>query len=178
MVTIKTITASDRCMVSRIVSENWGSSIIVTRGKVHDASALSGFIAELDGETAGMITYEIKNSGCMGGQLAQSTTGPECEIVCLGSFVENKGVGSSLIEEVVKVARESNCHRVWLITTNDNTNAMRFYQKRGFTFAGLHIDAVAAARVIKPQIPLAGCDGIPIRDEIEFEIKLNRTFAC
>ena len=164
MITIRPIGASENRLVSSILADNWGSGIIVTRGRVHDASALPGFIAEADGKTAGLITYEISQSGC--------------EIVSLDSLIENKGVGSSLIEEVVKVARECDCHRVWLITTNDNTIAMRFYQKRGFSFAGIHLDTVTNARAIKPQIPLLGFHGIPIRHEIEFEIKLNRTFNC
>jgi ribosomal protein S18 acetylase RimI-like enzyme len=175
---IKTITASDRGLVSGIIGENWGSSIIVTRGNAYDASLLSGFIAELDGEIAGLITYDINYSGRMGGQLTESTTSPGCEIVTLDSFIENRGVGSRLIEEVLKVARERDCHRLWVITTNDNINAMRFYQKRGFTFAALHVDAVAESRAIKPQIPLIGYDGIPVKDEIEFEIRLDRTFNC
>ena len=178
MVRIKAITASDNGLASRIISESWGSNIIVTRGKVHDASALSGFIAELDGETAGLITYEIKHSGCTDGQLIRTVAGPECEIVSLDSFIENKGVGSMLIEEVIKVARKRECHRVWLVTTNDNTNAMRFYQKKGFSFASLHIDAIAESRAIKPQIPFSGNDGIPVKDEIEFELKLDRLYNC
>lgn len=33
----------------------------------------------------------------------------------------------------------------------------------------VHRHAVAAARQIKPEIPLVGYDGIPIRDELELE---------
>jgi ribosomal protein S18 acetylase RimI-like enzyme len=87
-------------------------------------------------------------------------------------LTENCGIGSRLIEEVIKVARKNNCCRVWLITTNDNTRAIRFYQRRGFTMASIHINAIKESRKIKPQIPLLGFDDIPILHEIEFELRL------
>ena len=64
------------------------------------------------------------------------------------------------------------CRRLWLITTNDNLPALRFYQRRGFVLAALHRDAIAASRRLKPQIPLLGLDNIPIRDELELEMAL------
>jgi RimJ/RimL family protein N-acetyltransferase len=73
---------------------------------------------------------------------------------------------------VKEVARQHGCQRVWLITTNDNLNALRFYQKRGFELVAVHRRAIDEARKIKPEIPLIGEYGIPIRDEIELEIAL------
>jgi RimJ/RimL family protein N-acetyltransferase len=70
------------------------------------------------------------------------------------------------------VARLHGCKRVWLITTNDNTHAIRYYQKRGFDLVAIHRNAIDASRKIKPQIPLTGFDGIPILHEIEFEMML------
>jgi hypothetical protein len=61
-----------------------------------------------------------------------------------------------------------------LITTNDNTKALRFWQKRGFRLAAVHRNAVEKSRKIKPEIPLTGNDGIPIKDEIELEMALER----
>jgi hypothetical protein len=73
---------------------------------------------------------------------------------------------------VKDAARAQSCKRLWLITTNDNTHALRFYQRRGFVLVSVHANAVAAARAIKPQIPLLGNDGVPIRDEIELDLML------
>jgi ribosomal protein S18 acetylase RimI-like enzyme len=98
--------------------------------------------------------------------------GDACEIVTLDSQREGWGIGTALIEAVKAAARQSGCGRLWLVTTNDNTHALRFYQKRGFILAALHRDAVAASRAIKPEIPFFGVDGIPIRDEIELEMSL------
>jgi hypothetical protein len=62
---------------------------------------------------------------------------------------------------------------LWLISTNDNLNALKFYQKRGFSLVKLYKNAVNETRKkIKPEIPLIGENGIPIRDEVELEILL------
>ncbi len=62
---------------------------------------------------------------------------------------------------------------MWLITTNDNTGALRFYQKAGFRIVAAHRDAIALARRFKPEIPLVESPSIPIRDEIELELRLD-----
>jgi DNA-3-methyladenine glycosylase I len=59
--------------------------------------------------------------------------------------------------------------RIWLITTNDNIDALRFYQKRGYEMKTVHRYAMEVSRKTKPQIPFEGKYGIPIRDEIEME---------
>lgn len=158
MIHYKEIGREDREKVCSIITENWGSYKIVTKGKVHDANSLPGYMAVEDGEIKGLITYWIEDV--------------ECEIVSLDSFCENIGIGSMLIEKVIEKAKESKCGRVWLITTNDNTRAIRYYQKRGFSLAAVHIDAIEKSRELKPEIPLYGFDGIPILHEFEFEKRL------
>ena len=61
----------------------------------------------------------------------------------------------------------------WLITTNDNLDALRFYQRRGFRITAIHAGAVDDSRArLKPEIPEAGDHGIPLRDELELELTL------
>lgn len=91
----------------------------------------------------------------------------ECEIMSLNSLAEGKGIGTALLSEVEKAAREQDCRLLKLVTANDNTHALRFYQRRGFVLSKISIGAVEEARKLKPEIPLIGSDGIPIRDEIE-----------
>jgi ribosomal protein S18 acetylase RimI-like enzyme len=67
---------------------------------------------------------------------------------------------------------QARCGRLYLVTTNDNTRALRFYQKRGFTICAVRLNVMDESRKIKPQISLTGEDGIPIRDEIELELEL------
>jgi hypothetical protein len=59
-----------------------------------------------------------------------------------------------------------------VVTTNDNTSALHFYQKMGFYFHKLRVCIVEESRKIKPQIPLIGNFNIPIWDEIELEMIL------
>jgi ribosomal protein S18 acetylase RimI-like enzyme len=142
----------------QLLVEHWRSVKIVSRGKIHYADRLPGFIALRSGERVGFATYRIESD--------------ECEIVTLNSIVEGIGVGSALIKAVRSKALSSNCHRVWLITTNDNLPALRFYQRRGFTLAALYSNALERSRQLKPEISLVGLDGIPLRDELELEMPL------
>ncbi|UCF27229.1 MAG: GNAT family N-acetyltransferase, partial [Chloroflexota bacterium] len=84
------------------------------------------------------------------------------------------GIGSALITKAVETAELEGCYRVWLITTNDNIPALRFYQKRGFRLVAIHLNALDNSRKLKPEIPQDGLDGIPLRDEIELEFKINQ----
>jgi len=145
--------------VISLLKEWWAGPNVVTRGKLHRADALPGFIAVQDSKPAGLITYDI--------------VGERCEIVTMNSLVEGKGIGSALIDAVKSVAATAGCKRLWLITTNDNTNALHFYQKRGFLLVAVHRNAIKKSRRLKPEIPLTGNDGIPIRNEIELEMMLS-----
>jgi N-acetylglutamate synthase-like GNAT family acetyltransferase len=93
----------------------------------------------------------------------------ECEITTLDSLDESIGVGTALVEAVENWAREAGIERLWLVTTNDNLEALKFWQKRGYELVSVHRNAIADARRIKPQIPITGLNGITIRDEIELE---------
>ena len=155
---IEKIKNKDKLFVSDFITENWCSSFIVTKGRIHQASKLSGFICKMNDKIIGLVTYDIKDN--------------QCEIVSLDSKQEHKGLGTSLLEEIVCHAKAKGCNRVWLITTNDNTIAIRFYQKRGFDWIGFYRNAIADSRKLKTEIPEYGIDNIPIKHEIEFEIKL------
>ena len=63
---------------------------------------------------------------------------------------------------------------MWLITTNDNVDGLRFYQRRGFHLVELHAGAVDRSREsLKPGIPETGEYGISIRDELELQKPLQ-----
>ena len=156
---IRALNDGDREWVARLLTEHWASPRIVSRGRVCDGDRLPGFAAVRDGRPIGLATYRID--------------GGDCEIVTLNSLAERQGVGSALIDAVKDAARQAGCRRLWLITTNDNVSALRFYQKRGFVLVAVHRGALEEARRrLKPEIPLVGLDGIPLRDEIELELVL------
>jgi ribosomal protein S18 acetylase RimI-like enzyme len=106
------------------------------------------------------------------GLLTYAVRGEACEIVTLNSWAEGLGVGTALLAAARETARAAGCRRLWLVTTNDNLPALRFYQRRGFRLVAVHAGAVDEARKIKPQIPVIGLDGIPLRDELELAMEL------
>ena len=157
---ISKIQDRDRLKISEFISDNWGSSFVVTKGRVLKPENLSGFISiDNNNRIIGLITYNIENQNC--------------EIVTLNSKIENIGLGTELVNRVIEVAQVNDCSRVWFITTNDNLKAIRYYQKRGFEWIEFHKNAVIELRRIKPEIPQLGFDEIPIRHEIEFEYLIN-----
>jgi len=156
---IRDANETDLAWIVDVLQKHWGSPTIVTRGKSYDARTLPALLALVNGERAGLLTYH--------------TEGTECEIVSLNSLVEGKGIGLALLDQLKAIARDAHCLRVWLIITNDNLHALSFYQKRGFTLAALYPNALEQTRKIKPQLPLIGKDGIPLRDEIELEFRIK-----
>lgn len=155
---IRPLLPQDAAWVRPRLIERWGGERIVVHGQVFWPAQLPGLVALEAEQSLGLLTYSI--------------TGQACEIVTLDSWQEGIGVGTALLEAVRRVAGAAGCRRLLLLTTNDNTAALRFYQKRGFVLAALHVNAVSRARALKPEIPLLGRDGIPIRDEIELELIL------
>jgi DNA-3-methyladenine glycosylase I len=156
--TIRPIEKTDRNWIAQFLDVHWGSTRVVSRGQVYLAHLLPGYVAEEGEARLGLVTYRIDGS--------------DCEIVTLNSVQEGQGVGTALIEVVKQAAAEEGCTRLWLITTNDNFNALRFYQKRDFRIVAVYPGALDQSRKVKPEIPLFGYHGIPLRDEIELELKL------
>jgi catechol 2,3-dioxygenase-like lactoylglutathione lyase family enzyme/ribosomal protein S18 acetylase RimI-like enzyme len=143
----------------RLLEREWGATIVVTRGRSHEAANLPGFVAVRGDRPVGLTTYRIEADSC--------------ELMTLNSLQPRLGIGSALVAAVRNVASNAGCNRLWLITTNDNVSALRFYQQRGFSLAAFHKDAIEQARLLKPEIPKTGLNGIPVRDEIELEIILS-----
>jgi ribosomal protein S18 acetylase RimI-like enzyme len=133
----------------------WGGPMCVTMGVLYDTRNLPGFVAVEEGALLGAALYREAEDGM--------------EVSALFSLVEGQGAGRKLLDAVVGEARRRGLARVWLITTNDNTRAIRFYQRYGFRLKAVHIGAVNEARRLKPSIPPTGDDGIPIEHEFEFE---------
>ena len=139
---IRHITEEIRQQANDFLQSHWFSTQIAVRGQLVDMTDLDGLTAQEDEILLGLITYRI--------------VGNECEILSLDSDRENVGIGTALLTGVIGIAKRAHCKLIRLITTNDNTDAMRFYQKRGFDMACLYHDAVEASRKLKPSIPLIG----------------------
>ena len=155
---LRRLTPADLPRLRQFWIEHWGGEEMITRGNVYHPEQLDGFVVEDENEWMGLVTFFIKDA--------------ECEVTSLDSLREGKGIGTQLIDKAIEEARARKCNRLFLITTNDNLHALGFYQKRGFEIVTVYRGAVNESRKIKPSIPLVGMDGIPLRDEIELEIKL------
>ena len=145
-------------MVTSFIQDQWGSNRVVSKGRMFDPSELEGFAAVADEKVVGLVTFRVQ--------------GDECEVVTINSLSEGTGTGSSLLNAVRDTAIKARCRRLWLITTNDNLSALRFYQKWGLRITAIYPNALERSRMLKPEIPLLGKEGIPIRDEIELEMIL------
>ncbi len=152
------ISKTNRKVVNNFINERWLTMEMIIRGRIVDMTKVDGIVVKEEGEIIGLLTYEIKDT--------------TLEIISLDSLVEGKGIGTNLINCVKKIARKSGCKRIILITTNDNINAIRFYQKRGFDMVHFYHNAIDISRQIKPEIPLLGENGIPLKHEIEFELRV------
>ena len=132
---------------------------VARRGELVDSLDHPALVAWSGDELVGVATYVIG--------------GAACELLTLHARTRFDGVGSALVAAVREVARQSGCTRLWVVTTNDNVDALRFYQRRGFRLVHLRAGAVDESRAtLKPEIPTTGAHGIPLRDELELEMDL------
>jgi GNAT superfamily N-acetyltransferase len=152
------IALADRAWVRSFLEHQFGSTKVVTRGVMHHADALPGFIATFGGDPTALLTYSLLNR--------------ELEVVTLHAAVAGRGLGSRLLAAARDRARDLQCRRLWLITTNDNEPAIAFYTHWGMRLAAVHRGAIAASRKLKPEISQVGVGGRPIEDEVEFELLL------
>ena len=180
---IREIDTALREKVQPIVDESWSAPYMVVGGKLWDTRVMPGFAAvsqSLSIETTSPLKPTPLSETCeILGYLLYDFHDGICEIMALESIAQNIGVATALIEKVKETAKISGASpkaetvRVTVVTTNDNTNAIRFYQRRGFSIRTVRLSVMDAARLLKPSIPLIGDNGIPLRDEIEFEIEVQ-----
>jgi ribosomal protein S18 acetylase RimI-like enzyme len=157
-ITLRRLSQNDLPRLREFWIEHWGGEEMIARGNIYRPEQLEGFVIEDRAEWIGLLTFVVKDG--------------ECEVTSLDSLREGQGIGSKLIDQSLTEARARGCKRLFLITTNDNLNALGFYQKRGFEIVAIYRGAVNESRKRKPGIPLVGYNNIPLRDEIELEIKL------
>ena len=123
-----------------------GQLRIISRGRLtEDAASLEGFVAERGGTKVGYALTRIARD--------------ELEVVALQAPTRWEGIGTALLAAAADEARQAGCARAWLITTNDNLDAVRFYQRRGWDLTALHRDAVTSGRRLKPELPEVGTTG-------------------
>jgi GNAT superfamily N-acetyltransferase len=145
---------NDQQWLQRLWQGEWGGETMIVDGKSYHLHDLDAFIAWLNHEPVGAATTIIHSNHT-------------CELMSLNAVVKGRGVGTILLEYVEQLASHNGCTAVKTITTNDNLQALKFYQKRGYRLAAFHRGAVDKARKEKSEIPLVGNHGIPLHDELE-----------
>jgi ribosomal protein S18 acetylase RimI-like enzyme len=140
----------DAAWITELLQSRWGATIVIAHGEAIDAAQLPALVA---GERHGLATYRVQ--------------GDEAELVTLDAVTPGQGAGTRLVEALVERLKRQGIHRLWVTTTNDNLQALAFYQRRGFRLQRVRPGAVNEARRLKPGIPLIADNGIRIRDEID-----------
>jgi catechol 2,3-dioxygenase-like lactoylglutathione lyase family enzyme/GNAT superfamily N-acetyltransferase len=160
-VVLRALTRSDRGWLAKAMRATWGSIRVVSRGRLsEDVTRLPGIVAEAPaGHPIGFAQLRFDDD--------------DAEVVVLQSLEQGRGAGTALLDAARREAEHAGCRRVWLVTTNDNLHALRFYQRRGWDWIAMHHDAVVESRRLKPEISLLGANDIPIRHELEFELALS-----
>ncbi|MEM8701006.1 MAG: GNAT family N-acetyltransferase [Pseudomonadota bacterium] len=153
-VVIRKTEEADYPAVRQLLTERWTAPEIMLDNEMVDASRLPGYVAFDGSELVGLVTLIKRDS--------------EWEILTLDSINRWGGVGSQLLDAVVTEARSRSVPRLTVRTSNDNLDAFRFYQRRGFRFERIGQGVIDEEREQKPGIPLRGDYGIEIRDEILF----------
>jgi len=150
---VRAVGEADRPMIAWLMTELWGSALQVVHQTVYRPAELPGLIAERGTRVVGLLTFHVDAS--------------VLEVVTLNALERRAGVGTLLMEAAAAEARQRRCQEIRLTTTNDNLDALRFYQRRGLRLVALRPGAVDRAREQRPEIPRIGDYGIPLRDEVD-----------
>jgi 2-oxo-4-hydroxy-4-carboxy--5-ureidoimidazoline (OHCU) decarboxylase/GNAT superfamily N-acetyltransferase len=151
---------------------DWARGLIAAhQGGDHRVAMLGQLLDPLEHE--GLVA--VGDDGRPIGLLTVTESGRGLGILTLHAAPTGLGAGTLLLRTAVDVARASDASRLWLVTTNDNVDAIGWYLRRGLTVAEVHAGAVDADRAsVKPGISrLNPENGIPIRDLVELEVDLS-----
>jgi ribosomal protein S18 acetylase RimI-like enzyme len=125
-------------------------------GATVDVLALPGLGAWAGDRLVGLATWAPPGAGRRS----------ELAALAVAEDHRGRGVAAALVEAAAEAARAAGATAQWLVTTNDNLDALRLYQRHGYRLTALRPGAVDVARALKPSIARLGRDGIPLRDEL------------
>jgi ribosomal protein S18 acetylase RimI-like enzyme len=159
VIRIRPLSDEDASWKEESLRRVWGDTNVARKGELVDVLALEGFVALDATGRAGLLTYAFR--------------GDEFEVVTIHADREGVGIGRALMEAAVARAIELRARRVWLTTTDNNVGAAAFYRRCGLELVAFHRDGVARSRAVKPSIPVVDRFDVPIRHELEFELRLD-----
>jgi GNAT superfamily N-acetyltransferase len=160
--------AKDVAWAEQLLEAELAGRFQARRGELVDALEGVGLVEELDGRPIGLVMWVVADSTAFRGGEA------EIRVLVVAPDSRWRGAGSVLLGWARRALVRSGVKRAWLVTTNDNLDALGFYQRRGWRLAELHPGAVDdARRQLKPEIGLVAANAIPIRDELVLEIEIG-----
>jgi ribosomal protein S18 acetylase RimI-like enzyme len=154
-VVLRPLATEDFALVEELLDAQVGGRRQARLGEVVDVLRAGGIIAVEGGEIVGVATAD----------LGEEVT--ELQVLAVVPRHQGRGLGGRLLEATVAQASARGSRLLWLVTTNDNLDALRLYQRHGFRLAELHPGAVdESRRELKPGLPETGQHGIPLHDEL------------
>jgi len=151
---------ADAAYIRERIGETWSFPVVTTLRTYESADALEGLVwREERGEIAGLVTW--------------FTEGDRAEIVTLDAYEQGRHIGGRLLDGAEAELRKRGVRRVSITTTNDNVRAIAFYLRRGYRIVRVELDGMERVRTLKPGVPLEGNEGLPLRDMLEFEKRID-----
>lgn len=125
-------------LAQRVFGEAYGSNLSPEGLRQHLQTALTSevFAREIAGGKAHFLLCEV--GGNWAGFVKLEASGNILEIAKLyvDSIFHGSGVASALMQAGLERAKALGCKRVWLLVWEENSRAVRFYQKHGFEIVG------------------------------------------
>ncbi|WP_342360830.1 GNAT family N-acetyltransferase [Terrarubrum flagellatum] len=149
----------DPAFVANWWGRRWFASFMIAGGQRFDPADVELLVVDdAGGHRVGVATF--------------TRAGDALLLITLDAEEKRRGIGFSLIWTLRKIARERSLKVIKVSTSNDNLDALGFYQRLGFRIRSVRRDAMDEVRQLKPGIPRVADNGIPISDEIELDILL------
>lgn len=150
--------------LSEWLAQRWGEPTVEWHHEVFHPNDLEGFVAHRDKLIGGVITFAAYPD--------------RLHIVSVDASQRRQGIGSLLVARVLKEAVERGVKRITATTTNDNLEALAFFQYHGFqltalrTGAALNLTDPSGYGVARAGTPAEPQESIVTRDEIDMEYVL------
>jgi N-acetylglutamate synthase-like GNAT family acetyltransferase len=129
---VRNATTTDVSWIERVLTVHWGGRVTVVNEQTIDLLSLSTLVA---GKQDGIAIFKVA---------------PQAELLLLHAMQINVGIGSALLNHLTLRLFEQRVKQLWVTTTNDNLQAIAFYERRGFRLEAVRAGAVDRARRCKP----------------------------
>jgi ASC-1-like (ASCH) protein len=146
---------NDEATIKNLKVSHWGGEPLIIHGKPYFPSNLDGLFICSKNEILGFLFYDKQPA--------------YYEIIVFEVFQKFQGLGTFLMNEFMSIVKKEGGKKIEVMTTNDNLDALRFYQRRGFTISRIDINQLETTRALKKSCGRIGDFGIPCRDEIILE---------